>query len=149
MMKGKDYTTSFTVDETPEQVFKAVTDPRGWWSEQIEGGTDKLNAEFGYRYKDVHRCRIRLTELVPGKKVVWHVLDNYFSFIEDQAEWKGTDMVFDISRKGDKTELHFTHVGLVPDYECFDICSDAWGTYIKGSLRTLIVTGKGAPNPKG
>ncbi len=39
-----------------------------------------------------------------------------------------------------------THVGLVPAYECYGVCSDAWGTYINGSLRNLITKGKGQPN---
>ena len=42
-----------------------------------------------------------------------------------------------------------TQVGLVPEYECFDICKGAWTTYIHNSLRSLITTGKGMPNGKG
>jgi hypothetical protein len=57
------------------------------------------------------------------------------------------DVVFEIAKKGDKTEVHFTHVGLVPANECYGVCSDAWGSYITGSLRDLITTGKGQPNP--
>lgn len=30
---------------------------------------------------------------------------------------------------------------------CYDVCSDAWGGYITGSLRDLITTGEGQPNP--
>ena len=74
--------------------------------------------------------------------------DNYFSFTEDKTEWKGTKVVFDIAKKGDKTEIHFTHEGLVPAYECYNVCSDAWGSYIRGSLKSLIATGKGSPNAK-
>ena len=44
------------VDQTPEEVFNAINNPRGWWSEEIEGSTDKLNDEFNYHYKDVHHC---------------------------------------------------------------------------------------------
>jgi Activator of Hsp90 ATPase homolog 1-like protein len=146
-MSDQNYTTSFTVDQSPEEVFAAISNVRGWWSQAIEGSTDKLGAEFKYHYQDVHRCTFKITEFVPGKKVVWHVLDNYFNFIKDKSEWKGTDVVFEIAKKGDKTEVHFTHVGLVPAYECYGICSDAWGSYITGSLRDLITTGKGQPNP--
>jgi uncharacterized protein YndB with AHSA1/START domain len=138
-------TLSFLVDQTPEEVFEAINNVRGWWSEEIEGNTDQPG-EFRYRYQDVHRCTIRITELVPGKKVSWHVVDNYFNFVKDKKEWIGTDIVFEISRKGDKTEVRFAHIGLVPGYECYDVCQDAWGTYIKGSLRDLIATGKGQPN---
>ena len=89
---------------------------------------------------------MKITELVPGKKVVWRVLDNYFNFTKDKTEWTGTDIIFDISKKGDKTEVRFTHQGLVPEYECYDACSDGWGTYINSSLRDLIAKGKGQPN---
>ncbi len=58
----------------------------------------------------------------------------------------GTDIVFDIVRRSEKTGLHFTHVGLTPAVECYGKCSGAWGFYINESLRPLIVTGKGQPN---
>ena len=146
-MKDQDFTTSFSADQTPEEAFDAINNPRGWWSEEIDGSTNQLGGEFTYHYKDAHRCRIKIAELVPGKKVVWRVLDNYFDFTEDKSEWKDTEISFEIARKGDKTEVRFAHLGLVPEYECFDVCSNAWGSYINGSLRSLITTGKGKPNP--
>ena len=147
-MNNHNFTTTYLVDQTPEQAFNAINHVRGWWSEEIEGSTDKLGDEFTYHYKDVHRCKMKITEVIPGKKVVWRVLDNYFNFIEDKNEWKDTEISFEISRKGNKTEVRFTHVGLVPEYECFDVCSNAWGSYINGSLRSLITTGEGKPNLK-
>jgi hypothetical protein len=147
-MNNQNYTTTFTVDQTPEQAFTAINNVRGWWSGEIEGSTDKLGDEFIYRYEDVHRSKQKITELIPGKKVVWHVLDGYLDFTKDKTEWTGTDITFDISRKGDKTVVRFAHVGLVPEFECFDSCSNAWSFYINGSLRSLITTGKGEPNQK-
>ena len=141
-MKDKNITTTITVDQTPEEVFAAINNVRGWWSEDIEGSTDKLGAEFTYRYKDLHYSKQKITELIPGKKVVWLVVDSYLDFTKDKTEWNGTEVVFEISKKGDKTEIHFTHLGLVPEYECFNICSDAWSLYVNGSLRNLITTGK-------
>ncbi len=144
---AQNFTIHFSVDQSPEEVFAAINNVRGWWSQAIDGSTDQPGAVFKYHYKDVHRSTFKITEFVPGKKVVWHVLDNYFNFVKDKKEWTGTDVVFEISRKGDKTEVRFTHVGLVPAYECYDVCSNAWGSYITGSLRNLIATGKGQPNP--
>lgn len=146
-MNAQNFTTHFSVAQSPEEVFAAINNVRGWWSQAIDGSTDKPGAVFKYHYKDVHRTTFKITEFVPGKKVVWHVLDNHFSFVKDKKEWTGTDVVFEISRKGDKTEVRFTHVGLVPAYECYDVCSNAWGSYITGSLRNLITTGQGQPNP--
>ena len=143
---GKDFATVFTVDQTPREVFAAINNVRGWWSTSIEGGTSTVGDEFTYHYENVHRCKLRIVESIPGKKVVWLVLDNFFNFTRDKTEWKGTKISFEVSTKGKKTELRFTHLGLVPEYECFDVCSNAWGSYIKGSLRSLITTGKGKPN---
>ena len=145
-MKDQNFTATITVNQTPQEAFAAINNVRGWWSEEIEGSTNKLGAEFKYHFKDIHSCKIKITELVPGKKVAWHVIDNYFNFTKDKTEWKGTDIVFDISKKGGKTEIRFTHVGLVPEYECYDACSEGWGFYINSSLRDLITKGKGQPN---
>ncbi len=116
-MNNQDYTTSILVDQTPREVFDAVNNVRGWWSEEIEGNTDKLGDEFTYstsqhQYKDVHECKMKLVEVIPEKKVVWLVLDNHFSFTKDKTEWIGTKVSFEISQKGDKTQLVFTHIGL-------------------------------------
>jgi hypothetical protein len=146
-MTNQNYTVAFTVDQTPEEAFAAINNVRGWWSQEIEGDTDRLGAEFKYHYQDVHRATFKITEFVPGRKVVWHVMDNYFNFTRDKTEWTGTDVVFEIAQKSDKTEVHFTHVGLVPAYECYEVCSNAWGSYITSSLRNLITIGKGQPNP--
>jgi hypothetical protein len=142
-----NYTTAFIVDQTPAEVYAAINNVRGWWSEEVEGSTDSLGI-FDYHFKDVHICKIQITELVPNQKVVWLVLDNYFNFTKDKTEWKGTQVIFELAEKDGKTEVRFTHAGLVPDYECFDICSNAWSFYITTSLRELITTGKGQPNGK-
>ena len=91
---------------------------------------------------------MKVTEMVPNKKVVWHVLDNYFSFTQDKSEWKGTTLSSKLRRRVTKQKFYLTHVGLVSANECYDVCSNAWGSYINGSLRNLIATGKGKPNPK-
>jgi hypothetical protein len=146
--KDRDLTVTFSVDETPEEAFEAVTNVRGWWSGEIDGPTGELGGEFTYRYQDIHYSKQRVTELVPGKRVVWLVLDSYLEFVEDKREWNGSRVIFEIARKGDKTEVRFTHAGLVPAHECYSACSSAWSSYIGGSLKSLIATGKGAPNPR-
>jgi ribosome-associated toxin RatA of RatAB toxin-antitoxin module len=147
-MNTADFTAKILVDQSPKEVFKAINNVRGWWSENIEGDTKKLNDEWTYHYEDVHRCKMKIVEFIPNKKVVWLVMDNYFSFTKDKKEWKGNKIIFEIIEKGKKTQLQFTQAGLVPQYECYDICQNAWSTYIKKSLRSLITKGKGKPNAK-
>lgn len=146
-MTNQHFTTAFLVDQTPDEAFAAINDVRGWWSGEVEGTTDQLGAEFTYRYEDIHYSRQRITELVPGQRVVWRVLDAHLNFTEDPDEWVGTEINFEVSRNGDQTEVRFSHLGLVPEFECFDSCSSAWGFYINNSLRHLITTGHGTPNP--
>jgi hypothetical protein len=185
-MNTTDFTTTLLVDQTAKQTFKAINDPRKWWSEEIEGDTSKLNDEFSYHFEDIHRCRLKLMELIPDKKVVWQVLDNYFKpgifadtsqlmsewdekrlnttkentdsiahsshaveLTGGKAEWVGTTIIFEITVKEGKTELRFTHHGLVPEYECFEVCSNGWTHYIRQSLFGLITSGEGQPNKTG
>jgi hypothetical protein len=143
-----DFTSTLLVDQTPKESFDAINHVRGWWSEEIAGSTDKLNDEFTYHFEDVHRCKMKIIEFIPDRKVAWLVLENYFKFTKDKTEWNGTKISFEISQKDGKTQIRFTHLGLVPEYECYDICQNAWTHYIQDSLRLLITTGKGQPNGK-
>ena len=148
-MATSNFTTTILVGQSPKEVFNAINNVRGWWSEEIEGNTNELNDEFTYHYEDVHRCKMKIIESIPDKKVVWLVMDNYFKFTKDNSEWKGNKIIFEITEKNSQTQLQFTQEGLVPEYECYDICNGAWTTYIQKSLFNLITTGKGQPNAKG
>jgi hypothetical protein len=145
-MKQQNFPASITVDQTSEEVFKAINNVRGWWSGEIEGNTDNLGGEFTYRYKDMHRSKQKIKEFIPGKRIVWHVTDAELGFVKNKTEWKGTDIIFEIARKGGKTELRFTHAGLVPAFECYGGCSGAWGALVETNLRKLITTGKNQPD---
>jgi hypothetical protein len=145
----KYLTVEFTVDATPAAAFAAINNPRGWWSEDITGDATAVGDEFTYVYGDIHRSTQRVTELVAGTRVVWHVTLGYLNFTADPAEWTGTDVVFDITPDGETTRVRLTHVGLTPDIECFDACSKGWGYYAGVSLPALILTGAGKPNEIG
>ncbi|EFH83797.1 SRPBCC family protein [Ktedonobacter racemifer] len=145
-MNTQNFTTTLLVDQTPEEVFNAINNVRGWWSKDIEGSTDKLNDEFIFQVKDVHYSKIKLREVIPNKQVVWFVMYNYLNFVKDKSEWTGTKVRFEISQQGNKTQLLFTHEGLVPEFECYGVCSTAWTNYVQDSLLSLITTGKGHPN---
>jgi hypothetical protein len=49
----------------------------------------------------------------------------------DTNERSGTEIVFDIAKRGDKTEVCFTHAGLWPDHELFRGFSNAWSSLIR------------------
>ena len=143
-MRPHSYTTTSLLPRTPEQVLEAVLDVRAWWSGDITGPTRHVGDEFEYRYQDVHFSRLRVTE-ASAARVAWRVLATRLSFTQDQTEWEGTDIVFDIAEAGDSTRLTFTHDGLVPAFECYDACSQGWTMYAAGSLVRWVDSGVGDP----
>jgi hypothetical protein len=147
-MKASNFSIALTVDQTSTEVFEAVNNVRSWWTENLKGSAQKINDEFEVRFGDVHFSRQKLVEVIPGKRVVWLVTDSKLSFVKAQDEWTNTRIVFDITETNGKTQLAFTHEGLVSEVECYDACSDAWSGYIKKSLYKLITTGSGRPEPK-
>ncbi len=147
-MKKQDYSATIVVNATAQEAFDNINRVTKWWTENLEGSTQKLNDEFAVRFGSVHYSRQKLVEVIPDKKVVWLVTDSQLNFVTDKQEWTGTKICFEIAEKDGKTQIRFTHKGLVPDYECFSACSNAWGEYIQQSLLKLINIGKGDPTPK-
>lgn len=160
-MSNTEYlTATMTVDQTPDQVFEAITNVRGWWSENLIGNSAAPRDEFVFtddskypgeaaRTKTgIRFARFQVTEAVPGRRVVWHVVDSYLDFIDDHHEWTGTSVIFDITTGAQGTTLHFTHEGLTAaESACFEACSRGWTFYITKSLPQLITTGVGQPIP--
>ncbi|WP_276502006.1 SRPBCC family protein [Terrimonas pollutisoli] len=142
-MTKQDFSTTLVVDQTPGQVFNAINNPQHWWSGEINGSTEKLNDEFTYRYKELHFSKQRIVDMIPDQKVVWLVTESIINYAEDKKEWTGTKISFEISEQDNKTHLRFTHLGLDPQIECFDSCSNSWSQLIQQSLFSLIATGKG------
>lgn len=147
-MKAQDYQIVMTLNATAQDAFKRINSISKWWTEDMDGSSQNLNDEFTVRFGDVHFSKQKLIELVPDKKVVWLVTDSQLNFLEDKQEWTNTRISFELSDLGNKTQIRFTHFGLVPNYECYDACSGAWTDYLQNSLMPLINSGKGQPGKK-
>ncbi|MEU3273280.1 SRPBCC domain-containing protein [Saccharomonospora sp. NPDC006951] len=159
MPNTENLTASMSVNQPPQDVFAAITNVRGWWSENLIGDTAALHDEFVFIDDYTHAgevaqgkpgirfARFQITEIEPGKRVVWRVVDACLTFVEDSGEWTGTDVIFDLATTEDGTNLYFTHKGLTTASECFDSCSQGWTFYITTSLPELITTGTGQPMP--
>jgi hypothetical protein len=139
-MQKEDFSATLLLDQTPAEVFDAICNVDEWWTGEpgVEGKSGKVGDEFTYRYKDLHYSKQRITELIPGKKIVWLVTESALTFVNVPNEWTGTSIVFEIGKREDNTELRFTHAGLVRNMECYADCSNAWSSYINNSLNDYI-----------
>ncbi|MBC7850418.1 MAG: SRPBCC domain-containing protein [Chitinophagaceae bacterium] len=136
---------SIVVRKTPQEVFDAINNVTGWWTQNLTGDTRQLNDEFEVRFGDVHHSKQRLIELEPNKKIVWLVTESDLSFVKQRTEWTGTMISFEIIANNKHTEVCFRHLGLTKEIECYNACSNAWVEYINGSLKTFIEEGKVQP----
>lgn len=142
-MDNQNYSRTYLVADSPDNIFQKILDVRGWWSglysEKIEGCADKLGDEFSFLAGDgVHYSRQRLVELILNKKIVWLVTESKLSFIEKKDEWTGSKLCFEFAEMANETEVRFTHEGLLPEIECYESCSSAWSAYLEKFLAPLV-----------
>jgi hypothetical protein len=142
-MTNQNFATTILIDNSPSEVFKAINNVSAWWQGEIKGSSKKLNDEFEYRMLDIHFSKQKVAEMIPNKKVVWLVTDSNLSSFKNKKEWNGTKIIFEITEIDGKTQLHFTHIGLIPKFQCYGDCSGAWERLVQQSLFALITTGKG------
>ncbi len=143
-MQNKSYTTTIEVAQSPQFVFKCITnDVAKWWGgKDLEGNSAKLNDEFIINHPGAHYSKQKLIEVIPDKKIVWLVTESKLNWLQkDMNEWTNTKMIFEVTTKVDKTVLLFTHEGLVPEKECYAKCEQGWNMVIKDWLFNFIATG--------
>lgn len=146
-MNNKDYTTRISVNVSPEKAFKCINNIAKWWSGDLEGSSQKLHDVFTVHFGEIFITN-KVIEWLPDKKVVWLVTDCHKTWLKNKKEWNGTRISFEIKPMGDSTEVLLTHIGLVPEVECYGVCSNAWDQYIKGSLFNFLTTGEGLAEPR-
>ena len=143
LITNKSFTTNIEVAKSPEYVFNCLKEVSKWWSKDFEGNSAKLHDEFVICHPGSHYSKHQLIEMIPYTKVVWLVTESELPWLtKDPHEWTNTTMIFDIIPQGDKTVLHFTHEGLVPEKECYARCTEGWTMIIKERLFNFITSGK-------
>src|ERR1019366_7060869 len=106
-MSDHDFTTTVSVGQTPHEAYSAILNVDGRWTGSNEGKCDEVGDEFIHRDGEAHYCKLRVTGLAPNKRVTWLVLDNHFTFVENQDEWKDTQITFEIAAAEGQTQVRF------------------------------------------
>ena len=141
-MSNGNFTYTFESSKSAQSVFETILDPKKWWfgvfDETISGKSNNVNDVFTFLAGGgVHATTQKMVELIPDKKVMWLVTSSNLSFLKKPEEWMNTRFYFELSEKGNKTKITFTHEGLLPEIECYDACSGGWMQYLKKLEWTL------------
>ena len=129
-------------------LFNALTERiNEWWGEvdhQPKSLGQKFKVSFGEAY-----WRFEVIALEQDKRAVWECIESnqvHAGLMGIKEEWLGTKLHWELtSEKSDQTRLNFRHEGLVPTFNCYEVCADAWGFFIGTSLKELIEQGLGQP----
>lgn len=143
-MINENFQLSITATVSAQESFKKINQVDKWWAKKVKGKSgqlnDKFTVDFGSTWVD-----FQISELVPNKKITWHVIDCNLQWIDDKKEWNGNDVAFEITEKNGTTQIDFTHIGLVPTAECYEDCKVGWTGHVTESLVQFLNTGTGMP----
>ncbi len=143
-MNQQNYNSRISVDVTPQQAIKSISNARGWWATNFTGHSKQFHDRFTVRFGKTFAI-IQIVEYIADKKIIWQIEDCYLPLFNNKNQWNGTSIVWEVSSKGHSTEISMTHVGLFPGIECYSDCEKGWDFYTKESLYKLMMEGKGLP----
>ncbi|WP_433631222.1 SRPBCC family protein [Nocardia sp. CA-120079] len=123
------------------EVYAALTTVEGlagWWANNTQGKGNDVGGVLQFRF-DAGGFDMKVLELDPGKRVRWEV-------VEGPEEWVGTQVDWSLDQADDYTVILFKHEGWKEPVEFMHHCSTKWAVFLL-SLKSLVETGKGAPDP--
>ena len=145
-MSGQSYSTEIQISAKPESVYKAITkDIDKWWTE-LSNQALQVGDPLVVRFEKTTSWVMTVSEAIQNRSLVWKVTEanHELDGISAKDEWKGTTITWNIDETETGSKITFTHEGLVPALECYDICEAGWD-YFLGSLKNYLETGKGNP----
>ena len=144
-MTKTDFTARIVAERSPEEVFDAIANVGNWWTESFKGSARNVGDTFSVTFGETS-VDFKITESLTGTRVKWLVTNCYLHWLNNKNEWTGTSIAWEISPEGDTTTVVMTHIGLVPEIECFESCKKGWDFFIGESLFKLLSENKGQPD---
>ena len=125
-----------SLDDTYEAL-TTVKGLSGWWTKNTQGD-GKVGGVLQFRF-GAGGFDMKVLELDPGRRVLWQV-------VEGPEEWIGTKVSWDLQQQDGYTIILFKHLGWREPVEFMHHCSTKWAVFLM-SLKSLVETGKGSPDP--
>ena len=129
-----------------EEVYKALATRDGvaaWWTTNTQGES-KVGGVLQFRFSDgagveIGGFEMKVLELHPATQVLWQVTGG-------PEEWIGTRIDWELRQEGEYVIVLFKHRGWQEPVEFMHHCGTKWAIFLM-SLKSLLETGKGSPNP--
>ena len=109
----------------------------GWWTNNTRGES-RVGGVLQFRF-GAGGFDMKVLELEPATSVLWQVVDG-------PEEWIGTKVRWDLQQRDGYTIILFKHEGWREPVEFMHHCSTKWAVFLM-SLKSLLETGKGSPDP--
>ena len=113
-----------------------------WWTNNTQGES-KVGGELEFHFSaggvEIGGFKMKVLELHPVQRVLWQVIDG-------PEEWMGTTISWELKQEDDYTIVLFKHQDWKEAVEFMHHCSTKWAIFLM-SLKSLLETGKGLPNP--
>lgn len=122
-------------------VYQGLTSKKGlagWWTNNTQGEGNQVGNIIEFRF-GAGGFDIKVAALNPLANVLWEVVDG-------PEEWVGTRINWDLKQEGDYVIVLFKHLDWKEPVEFMHHCSTKWAIFLM-SLKALIETGKGTPDP--
>ena len=140
-VKTADYKQVVKIETYAANAFEALTRQIDkWWGDMdsiVLGKNDIFKVSWGEPW-----YQFKVAEYEPNKKITWECIDanQIIGGLEGvEKEWVGTKLHWQIEEiKEDVVQVSMTHEGLVPDFICYDVCSNAWDHFITGALKNYL-----------
>ncbi len=142
---SQDYHTCITADITPKEALDKIGRVSEWWATNFEGSSQKLNDIFTVRFGSGDMYKVKVSEFIPDKKIVWQVIDSNQTWVANATEWTGTKIAWEVSTQKDGMRIDMTHIGLVPGIDCYNRCKQGWDYLLHKSLFRYLTENIGLP----
>ena len=128
------------IKSSMDDTYKALTTLEGlsgWWTNDTQGES-KAGGVLRFRF-GAGGFDMKVLELRPATSVLWQVVDG-------PEEWIGTKVSWELKQQDGYTIILFKHQGWREPVEFMHHCSTKWAVFLM-SLKSLLETGKGSPDP--
>ena len=127
------------INASEQKVYEKLSTIKGlqnWWT-IYTSGSSALNGIITFEFPPHFMNRMQVIALEENHLIKWKCL-------EGEADWIGTEFLFELDQNERKTRLYFEHSKWPTSEDFYAHCTFSWGRYLE-SLRQLCETGSGEP----